>query len=178
MPSIAEISADCGCTTLKWSDKDKALAVTFKAGKFPKHIVGAIQPFTKRIYVTFEDESVDILTLTGTKVSLKSILAYIQGNTREALYFSKYFQFLIRPHIREQIGYRLRVMNPVCYFEGACVECGCDTPALQMADKACKGGCYPAMMNKKDWEKFKKKDMENSKHWEVREIKLVNYRDW
>lgn len=90
------------------------------------------------------------------KVSLKSILAYIQGNTREAFYFSKYFQFLIRPHIKEQIGYRLRVMNPMCYFEGACVECGCDTPALQMADKACKGRCYPAMMNKKDWEKFKK----------------------
>ena len=56
------------------------------------------------------------------KVSLKSILAYIQGNTREAFYFSKYFQFLIRPHIREQIGYRLGVMNPVCYFEGTCVE--------------------------------------------------------
>ena len=68
LPSIAEISADCGCTTLKWSDKDKALAVTFKAGKFPRHIVGAIQPFTKRIYVTFEDKSVDILTLTGTKI--------------------------------------------------------------------------------------------------------------
>jgi hypothetical protein len=35
-----------------------------------------------------------------------------------------------------------------------CIKCGCDTTALQMANKACVGECYPKMMNKKEWKIF------------------------
>ena len=48
-------------------------------------------------------------------------------------------------------------MNPDCYSEGSCQMCGCETTALQMANKTCPKPCYPKMMNKKNWEDFKKK---------------------
>ena len=41
-------------------------------------------------------------------------------------------------------------MDSVCYEEGACHMCGCQTTALQCADNACDKPCYPEMMS---WEK-------------------------
>lgn len=49
-------------------------------------------------------------------------------------------------------------MKIECYQSGSCVECGCDTPDLQMADKSCRGKCYPEMMTKKEWKKYKLKN--------------------
>ena len=89
------------------------------------------------------------------KPTLKNITAYIQGNLRYKLYYSK-FAFLIRPHIREQIEARIKSMDKQCYDEGQCKLCGCQTTALQMADKACDKPCYPSMLNKKDWNWLKK----------------------
>lgn len=43
-------------------------------------------------------------------------------------------------------------MNILCYERGECIECGCQTTALQMANKTCEGNCYPPMMSKKVWE--------------------------
>gem|GEM_PF-4437539 len=43
-------------------------------------------------------------------------------------------------------------MDKQCYNDGSCKECGCRTTALQMANKACDGFCYPKMLNKKDWQ--------------------------
>lgn len=60
----------------------------------------------------------------------------------------------MRKHIDEQITWRIRIMNPVCYEQGSCIKCGCETTALQMANKSCKGACYPPMMNKKQWVQF------------------------
>jgi hypothetical protein len=48
-------------------------------------------------------------------------------------------------------------MDKECYENGSCKMCGCNTTALQMADKACPKPCYPKMMGKKEWEKFKTK---------------------
>ena len=84
----------------------------------------------------------------------ENILAYIQGNLRYKLFYSN-FAFLIRPHIREQIEARIRSMDQECYNAGECKMCGCQTTALQMANKACDKPCYPSMMSKKQWNFFK-----------------------
>lgn len=97
---------------------------------------------------------------------------YIVGNLRYKLFYYRFknrsfFSIrkntleqdrhpLMRRHIWEQINFRIKWMNPVCYEQGSCVKCGCETTHLQMANKKCDGDCYPPMMNRKQWEKFKK----------------------
>ena len=92
------------------------------------------------------------------KRKLSDIFAYLQGYWRYNLYYSKYFKFLIRNHILEQIQWRISVMDIECFESGSCKKCGCDTTALQMADKQCGKPCYPKMMNKKEWREFKIKN--------------------
>jgi len=62
----------------------------------------------------------------------------------------------MRTHIVEQIQWRIAKMDVDCYTEGSCKLCGCETPALQMANKACDKPCYPEMMTKKEWQKYLK----------------------
>ena len=88
------------------------------------------------------------------KPTLKNIIAYIQGNLRYKLFYSK-FAFLIRKHIKEQIEMRIKSMDPICYGNGECKICGCETTHLQMCDKACDKPCYPSMLSKKDWQFIK-----------------------
>lgn len=87
-------------------------------------------------------------------ITLKNILAYNQGTIRYKLYYSKRFRRLIRKHIREQIEFRIEVMDRSCYENGSCKLCGCKTTALQMANKACDKPCYPPMMDKGCWKDF------------------------
>ena len=84
------------------------------------------------------------------KPTLKNIISYMQGNLRYKLFYSN-FAFLIRPHIREQIKVRINSMDQECYNAGECKICGCQTTALQMADKACDKPCYPSMLSKEQW---------------------------
>jgi hypothetical protein len=49
-------------------------------------------------------------------------------------------------------------MNQECLKSGHCIICGCQTPQLQMCDESCEGNCYPEMMSKQDWEKYKKEN--------------------
>lgn len=104
-------------------------------------------------------------------VNLENIYAYIQGNIRYVLYYGK-FKFLIRPHIREQIEYRINSMRRSCFDNGSCDECGCKTTNLQMADKSCDGNCYPKMLSKKEWKKAKDikayVDIKNDRLWKLR----------
>lgn len=86
------------------------------------------------------------------QASLKDIFYYFQGSYRYRLYYNSKLKWLLRTHIREQIAYRIRVMNPVCYQQGSCIKCGCMTTALQMCDKPCDGYCYPRMLNKEEWD--------------------------
>lgn len=88
------------------------------------------------------------------KINLKNVWAFLQGNLRYKLYYSP-FRELIPKHILEQIEVRFTSMRSSCLFEGACTECGCKTTELQMANKSCDGLCYPKIVNKKVWEKFK-----------------------
>jgi len=88
------------------------------------------------------------------KINLKNIKAYLQGKIRYKLYYSR-FKFLISKHIREQIDARINSMDPQCYNQGQCKLCGCQTTALQMANKACDKPCYPRMINRFRWRKMR-----------------------
>lgn len=106
-----------------------------------------------------------IKELIQGKKPLIDIYHFIVGNYRYKLYYSKdkigairaygSKHPLMRQHIWEQIKYRIKNMNPKCFSTGSCIKCGCNTTELQMADKRCNGICYPTMMNKEDWERFK-----------------------
>lgn len=89
---------------------------------------------------------------------MKKVIAYLQGNIRLSLYFSdiKFFRKLLPLHIVEQFEYRLKSIPDECYNSGQCRSCSCSVPALQMANKSCDEKCYPKMMSKSNWEKFKK----------------------
>jgi len=89
------------------------------------------------------------------QINLYNMYAFVQGCIRYWLYYSK-FICLIRRHIREQIKIRICSMRSVCYTQGYCEVCGCKTTHLQMANKACDGVCYPAMIAKKKWIHLKK----------------------
>lgn len=80
---------------------------------------------------------------------------YFIGNYRCKLYYSNHFSFLIRTHIKEQFEERLKNMSKECFFSGQCRYCGCDVPALQFANKPCKGNCYDWFISKKKWNIFK-----------------------
>ena len=92
------------------------------------------------------------------KINFENIIAYIQGNFRYRLYYSKY-KYFIRLHIREQIDSRIASMRVECYNDGSCVMCGCKTTALQMATKSCEGDCYPRMLTRKEWKYFKQRKL-------------------
>lgn len=95
------------------------------------------------------------------EVTLENVMYYLQGTIRYYFFYHKYLKKLIRLHIFEQITYRISIMDLECYEQGFCKMCGCNTTALQMADKQCNKPCYPKMMNKKDWENFKKENKIN-----------------
>lgn len=89
------------------------------------------------------------------QINYKNVKAYIQGNFRYKLYYSKWFSWLIPNYIHEQIDVRIDSMNRECYLKGSCTMCGCKTTHLQMANKTCDGNCYPDMLSKKQWCYFK-----------------------
>lgn len=90
--------------------------------------------------------------MSKSKITIKNIVSYIQGNIRYKLFYSK-FSWLIPSHIKKQIEIRINSMDKKCYNDGSCKMCGCKTTALQMANKTCDKPCYPGMLNKK---KFKR----------------------
>lgn len=112
-------------------------------------------------------------------INIKNIISYITGNLRYSLFNSRSMSKLLPVHIREQIEMRIEEMDQDCYNQGSCIICGCQTPHLQMANKACDKPCYPTMMNKRDWKTFKKGtptlDKENGFLWWYRKGKLEHY---
>ncbi len=113
------------------------------------------------------------------EITLKNIWAYIQGNIRYRLYYSNY-TFLIKlipKYIREQIRCRIISMDQGCLMRGRCKLCGCQTTALQMADKACDKPCYPAMLSRKKWDRILKGKItycvETDTHWKLENNKFI-----
>lgn len=89
------------------------------------------------------------------QINYKNVKAYIQGNFRYRLYYSKY-KYLISKHILEQIECRINSMNIECFNNGSCIMCGCKTTHLQMANKTCESLCYPDMLSVSKWKFLKK----------------------
>ena len=85
----------------------------------------------------------------------KDIFYYFQGNIRCKLYYSDNWSFIMKEHIKDQIDFRVEYMDKDCYNKGNCKLCGCETIALQMANKSCDKPCYPPLMRIKDWSLFK-----------------------
>jgi len=114
-----------------------------------------------------------------SKYNLLNIKSYIVGNLRYAVYYEPKKNWLIRKHIKEQIAWRIKVMSPRCYCEGSCEICGCATPHLQMANKACDKPCYPTMMGRKDWKAFQKGGLFYDKpldlFWQIKYGELINF---
>jgi hypothetical protein len=100
-----------------------------------------------------------------TSINWGNFKAYVQGNVRNYLFYSKRLSFLLPLHVFEQINYRLFIMDKECYSEGSCRMCGCNTPALQMANKACPKPCYPEMMDDTDWFIFKTNNSIEFRYW-------------
>lgn len=106
--------------------------------------------------------------LRPAKINLKNIHKFIQGWIRFILYKlsnAKYLKrisetslALLDNHKKEQFEWRLMTMDKECLSKGHCKICGCQTPQLQMADEACDGNCYPAMMDKDTWNEYKTKN--------------------
>lgn len=65
--------------------------------------------------------------------------------------------FYYTPHEREQILYR-SILAKDCTKKGYCTHCGCSTVNYDKyrGTGACdKEGCYPALMPKSEWERYK-----------------------
>ncbi len=85
------------------------------------------------------------------KITLNNIRAWFEGTYRYKIYYSVYLNWLMRKHIKEQIEWRISIMDKECYVKGSCKMCGCGTTALQMANKPCDKPCYPKMYNRRQW---------------------------
>lgn len=95
--------------------------------------------------------------------NLKNSFEYLLGWYRYYCFYSKSIwgfslSWLIRNHIKEQFNARLLSMDLICYTEGSCLGCGCATPALQFANKACENLCYPTMLPRSTWKAMKEKN--------------------
>lgn len=88
-------------------------------------------------------------------MKISNIYYFLQGYGRYILV--KCFGFsILRCHIVEQIVSRVMSSRGDCVDSGRCILCGCHTPALFYANKACDGECYPKMMGRGEWEEFVK----------------------
>lgn len=92
-------------------------------------------------------------------LSFSNIKGFLQGNYRAFIDLTE----IINPpmHIREQARWRLDKVKenaPVCFSEGACVQCGCSINEKVYEDRSCEENCYPEMMKKEDWDIYKKEN--------------------
>lgn len=101
----------------------------------------------------FKDLNIYIKNYIEGKEKLITIWYYISGYYRDWLYYNK--PNVLRIHIKEQIDFRIDVMNLSCLEEGSCVKCGCSCTELQCAYKSCDGNCYPPFFNKACWKYLK-----------------------
>jgi hypothetical protein len=86
-----------------------------------------------------------------TDITIRHVKAYLQAKSRKLLGAST--------HIEEQYSHRIDLVSkesPECISSKQCKICSCETPDLFLSDDPCEGGCYPRMMDKEAWEKYKK----------------------
>jgi len=67
IPEIKAITPYCGCTTTNFDKVNKELTITYSNSTIPNQVQGA-QSIKKRIDITYEDETTEILTITATRI--------------------------------------------------------------------------------------------------------------
>jgi hypothetical protein len=67
MPVIKVIAPYCGCTTTNYNDLTKELEITYSNSKLPDQVQGA-QVSEKRIDITYEDDTTEVLTIKSTRI--------------------------------------------------------------------------------------------------------------
>jgi hypothetical protein len=88
-------------------------------------------------------------------ITPNNIKQFLQGNIR---WFGDYFNVLPR-HLKEQVLWRASICKDDCVPYGKCKYCGCELPGKFYADKSCNEGVrFPDLMEKEDWEKYKKEN--------------------
>ena len=108
-------------------------------------------------YILFLFKSLNLIPFyfKENKLTVKNIKNFLSGTYR-------LYHFEAQPaYIKEQIWYRLSVMNPACIEKKACIMCGCEFLGLSMIEDACKGNCYPKIMTLNIWDMFKSTYSEN-----------------
>lgn len=89
--------------------------------------------------------------LNPAKLDFKHAWAVFQSWVRSLFPISK--------HVGQQIVWRrLQVIekSPECWAKGECIQCGCYMIPKTKVDMECEHGCYPPIMSKKEWKKYKK----------------------
>lgn len=66
IPEIDSITAQCGCTKVKYEPKDRTLSVVYKSGFIPNHLEN-IQEVVKTILVNYKDGVQEVLLIRGVK---------------------------------------------------------------------------------------------------------------
>lgn len=92
-------------------------------------------------------------SFSRSKHKFSDSINYFHSQYRYYIYYHPQWQ-LMRFHIREQIDFRIQVMNRQCYSQGSCIHCGCTTTALQMSNRTCEGKEYPPILSKRLWQLF------------------------
>jgi hypothetical protein len=67
IPTITTIVPHCGCTTTNFDKVKGELVITYANSTIPNQVQGA-QSIKKRIDITYEDETTEILTITATRI--------------------------------------------------------------------------------------------------------------
>lgn len=67
IPAIKVIAPYCGCTTTDYNIETKELIITYSNGVIPPQVEGP-QATTKRIDITYEDDTADVLIINATRI--------------------------------------------------------------------------------------------------------------
>ena len=66
IPKITQIIPYCGCTASHYDEAKKELTITYSNAKIPPQVQGP-QPISKRIDVTYDTGTTDVLTIKATR---------------------------------------------------------------------------------------------------------------
>lgn len=88
------------------------------------------------------------------QITIKNIKSFIEGNTKMFL-----ADLGLQPeHLKEQVAYRT-ILCEECLIINECKECHCKLPEKFYVKESCNNGeIFPDLMNKSDWENFKKEN--------------------
>lgn len=86
------------------------------------------------------------------QITKKKINDYIEGNINKTLHALE----LLEETIEEQVEYR-KTFCKDCEEQGKCVYCKCSYPGRLYSTSSCNyGERFPDLMNKEEWDEFKK----------------------